>query len=258
MRQMFTLIELNMLCAVDVGNTNIVVAVYDGDVQCDYQRIETSGDVLTLFSELYKKHPHISSVIVSSVVPDVNEVLQNASEKAFDFPPLFVDWQNIGVKIDLEKPEEVGADRLVNAVSLIKQYQSPAIIIDFGTATTFDVVNAEGCYCGGVIAPGINLSLEALHMAAAKLPNVPIEKPKNVIGKNTVQAMKSGLYWGYIGMVEGTVQRLSVEMNVKPFVIATGGLAPLLSEGTDVIEMTDQNLTMNGLKAIYQTRKEKK
>jgi type III pantothenate kinase len=146
---------------------------------------------------------------------------------------------------------------LVNAVAVKENYQYPAVIVDFGTATTFDVVDGVGRYAGGVIAPGINLSLEALSMAAAKLPEVTVDKPSAIIGKNTKEAMQSGIYWGYVGLIEGTVRRIAEEMNSKPFVIATGGLAPLFSEGTDIFDATDSNLTMKGLVAIYKAQTEK-
>ena len=160
--------------------------------------------------------------------------------------------------IKLSKPEEVGADRIVNAVAVKTHYKFPAVVVDFGTATTFDVVDAEGAYCGGVIAPGVNLSMSALHQAAAKLPRINIKKPNNVIGKETVEAMQSGIYWGYVSMIEGLVARISKEMGVKPYVIATGGLASLFAQGTSVIEKIDEDLTLKGLIAIHQQLKESK
>ena len=246
-----------MLLAIDAGNTNIVMAVYDGDEQLCFERIETHDDVGALFESLKVKFSDIQSILVSSVVPNVNDHITDSAKSIFSISPVFVDYQMIGVEVNVDHPKEVGADRLVNAVAVIEQYKKPAIIIDFGTATTFDVIDNDGRYCGGVIAPGINLSLEALHNAAAKLPDVPIKKPETVTGKNTVHAMQSGLYWGYIGMIEGTLKRLSNEMGVTPFIIATGGLAPLFAEGTDVIETTDENLTMKGLVAIHNVRMQK-
>ena len=151
----------------------------------------------------------------------------------------------------MPNPNEVGADRLVNTVAIGALYQIPAIVIDFGTATTFDVINEKGAYCGGAIAPGVNLSIDTLHKAAAQLPSVELENPGAVCGKNTVEAMQSGLYWGYIGLVEGLVQRLSDEMGVSPFVIATGGLAPIFADNIPVIEKVDETLTLKGLWHIY-------
>lgn len=250
-----------MLLAIDAGNTNIVMAVYDGEAQLCFERTETDDGFLSVFEKLKNQYPDIQSIIVSSVVPNVNAAIQENSKTVFSVEPVFVDHKSIGVDVDVDHPNEVGADRLVNAVAVIEQYKKPAIIIDFGTATTFDVIDEAGRYCGGVIAPGINLSLEALHNAAAQLPDVPIKKPDTVIGKNTIHAMQSGLYWGYIGMIEGTLKRLAEEMandgQSAPYIIATGGLAPLFAEGTNVIETTDENLTMKGLVAIHNVRMQK-
>jgi type III pantothenate kinase len=157
----------------------------------------------------------------------------------------------LGIRILLDRPEEVGADRLVNAVGAHKFYPGPLIIIDFGTATTFDVVDGEGNYCGGAIAPGINLSLEALHMAAAKLPRVAIGRPRTVIGKATVPAMRSGVYWGYVGLIEGLVARIQKEFGETMTVVATGGLAPLFVEATDAIQHLRGDLTLRGLLEIH-------
>ena len=157
----------------------------------------------------------------------------------------------LGIAIDLDRPEEVGADRLVNAVAAHKYYEGSLIVIDFGTATTFDVVDGNGTYCGGAIAPGINLSLEALHMAAAKLPRVAIGRPRTVIGKATVPAMRSGIFWGYCGLIEGLVSRIKKEFGAPMTVLATGGLAPLFMEAIDVIQHLDPDLTLRGLLAIH-------
>jgi len=158
---------------------------------------------------------------------------------------------DLGINILLDRPEEVGADRLVNAVAAHQCYQGPMIVIDFGTATTFDVVDADGNYCGGAIAPGINLSLEALHMAAAKLPRVAIGRPRSVIGKATVPAMQSGIFWGYVGLIEGLVKRIQEEFGSDMLVVATGGLAPLFAEATKVIDKLDPDLTLRGLLEIH-------
>ncbi len=153
--------------------------------------------------------------------------------------------------VDIDNPAEVGADRLVNAIAVQAHYKTPAIVIDFGTATTFDVIDARGRYVGGVIAPGVNLSSQALYQAASKLPKVSVEKPERVIGKGTVSAMQSGIFWGYTAMIEGIVARISSEMNAKPFVIATGGLAGIFRESLPVIEVVDDDLTLKGLIRIY-------
>ena len=157
---------------------------------------------------------------------------------------------NIGIRVLVDRPEEVGADRLVNAVATFEEYGGPKIIVDFGTATTFDVIDGEGNYLGGAIAPGVNLSLEALHRASA-LPRVAIGRPERVVGKTTVQAMRSGIFWGYIGMIEGTIQRICQELGNPVGVISTGGLAPLFSECSAVLERSDPHLTLKGLYTIY-------
>jgi type III pantothenate kinase len=157
----------------------------------------------------------------------------------------------IGVRILVDEPDEVGADRLVNAASAHARFGGPLIVVDFGTATTFDVVDRDGNYCGGVIAPGVNLSLDALHMAAAKLPRVAVQRPEKVIGKRTNSAMMSGVYWGYVGLIEGLLSRIQAEFGDTMIVVATGGLAPLFVDATDTIEHLDSDLTLRGLTEIY-------
>ena len=179
--------------------------------------------------------------------------LKTLCRKYFKVDPLVVGDAEVdlGIQVFLDRPEEVGADRLVNAIAAHEVYKGPLIVIDFGTATTFDVVDEDGNYCGGAIAPGINLSLEALHMAAAKLPRVAIGKPDKAIGKGTTTAMQSGIFWGYIGMIEGLTQRMKEEFGAEMTVIATGGLATLFAESTDVIQHSDSDLTLRGLLAIH-------
>lgn len=240
-----------MLLCIDIGNTNIVFAVYDGQEQIEQARMETSGKVPEAINDIAQKYPNISDVIVSSVVPKLNDTIQKSCSYLLKAEPVFVDYQNAGIDTDLDFPAEVGADRLVNAVAVKAHYKKPAIIVDFGTATTFDVIDDAGIYSGGVIAPGINLSMTALHMAAAKLPDIAIESTESVIGKNTKDAMQSGIYWGYISLIEGMIKRISDEMKETPFVIATGGLAPLFMKGTTIIEAMDQDLTMKGLVHIH-------
>lgn len=241
-----------MLLAIDAGNTNIVFAVYEGQEQQEKWRCETSAGVMSVFEEIKKGPYQIDSVIISSVVPKINGNLEERCREYFNRTPVFVGHDNIAIEIVLDKPEEVGADRLVNATAVVAHCQVPAVIVDFGTATTFDVIDAEGRYGGGIIAPGVNLSLEALHQAAAKLPEVGVEKPEKVIGGNTKEAIQSGIYWGYIGMIEGTITRIAEEMNIKPYVIATGGLASLFASGTDMIDETDPDLIMKGLVHIHE------
>lgn len=248
-----------MLLAIDAGNTNIVFAIYNGQDQIEQCRLETTGKIPDAIKDIADKYHDIKDVIISSVVPKVNEALDKSCTYFLNTTPFFITHENAGVVIasDIKTPEQIGADRLVDAAAINAHYKSPAIIVDFGTATTFDVVNAIGEYAGGVISPGINLSLKALHMAAEKLPSVDVAKPNKVIGSNTVEAMQSGIYWGYIGLIEGTIKRISEEMNATPMIIATGGLAPLFDKGTDIIDTIDSDLIMKGLVHIHENKKEK-
>ncbi|MEI6984582.1 MAG: type III pantothenate kinase [Rhodospirillaceae bacterium] len=257
-----------MLLSIDAGNTNVVFAVYDGMKQRGLWRCATDAkrtadeyavwltQLLTLRG-LYPKQ--ICDAIIASVVPGATFNLKRLCKDHFGCEPLIVGdmRHDLGVRADVPRPEEVGADRLVNAYAAAQAYHPPLIIVDFGTATTFDVVNAEGNYCGGAIAPGINLSLEALDRAAAKLPRVEIVQPLMVIGNSTVTCMQSGIFWGYIGLIEGLVTRIREEfmvsfpIQVMP-VIATGGLATLFARATPVIDHVDIELTLRGLVLIHQ------
>lgn len=252
-----------MLLAIDAGNTNIVFAVYDKDQnQMGAWRIHTNSArtaheymalLLPLMARDKVDDACVKDVIISSVVPAANAALESLCVRAFNAKPVFVtsDLLTNKITINIDNPSQAGADRLVNAVAVCKHYQTPAVVVDFGTATNFDVIGTDSSYEGGVISPGINLSIEALYMAAAKLPMIDVARPEKTIGKNTIEAMQSGIYWGYIGLIEGTIKRIAVELGVKPYVIATGGLAPLFAEGTDAIDMTDQDLTIKGLLEIY-------
>lgn len=239
-----------MLLTIDIGNTNIVFAVYDGDAQIQKWRHATNALVTV---GLDSCQSDIQNIIVSSVVPSKNNELTKACEDKFNLFPKFVTAENVGIKIDLDDPKQAGADRLVNAAAVLHEYNKPAIIVDFGTATTFDVINADGAYAGGVISPGINLSLKALGDAAAQLPELKVEKPDQVIGKNTVDAMQSGIFWGYIGLIEGTIKRIQDEMGCECLILATGGLAPLFAKGTDIIDAIDPDLTLKGLVFIHKS-----
>ncbi len=241
-----------MLLAIDIGNTNTVFALCEGEQIVKTWRSETGA--ADQYKELESNTVGIDDVIVSSVVPNTNEALSSFCQRQIGKAPIFVDAAMTGLTIDLDNPDEAGADRLVNARAVVDYYSAPAIVIDFGTATTFDVIDAQGRYSGGVIAPGVNLSIEALHRATAKLPSVPVEKPPAVIGKNTVHAIQSGIYWGYIGLIEGIVQKIIDDMGVKPLVLATGGLAPLFADSTPLIDKVDEELTLKGLTRIYQAR----
>ncbi|MBI2236732.1 MAG: type III pantothenate kinase [Magnetospirillum sp.] len=251
-----------MLLAIDSGNTNIVFAVFDGEQVRGEWRASTDTErtadelgvwLTQLLSIAGLERKAVTAAIVASVVPAMVFSLKTLCRRYFACEPLVVGDEGVelGIEVRLDRPEEVGADRLVNAVAAHKCYQGPLIVIDFGTATTFDVVDSEGNYCGGAIAPGINLSLEALHMAAAKLPRVAIGRPKQVIGKATVPAMQSGIFWGYVGLIEGLVMRIKAEFGAEMLVVATGGLAPLFAEATKDIDHLDADLTLRGLLEIH-------
>lgn len=252
-----------MLLAIDSGNTNIVFAVYDGTRVRGEWRSSTTTDrtadeygvwLTQLMTIEGLARTDITSAIIATVVPATLFSLKTLCRKYFNCEPLVVGEPGVelGLSVLLDRPEEVGADRLVNAVAAHKCYQGPLIVIDFGTATTFDVVDAQGNYCGGAIAPGPNLSLEALHLAAAKLPRVAIGRPRSVIGKATVPAMQSGVFWGYVGLIEGLVERIQAEFGARMTVVATGGLAPLFKDATKVIHHIDPDLTLRGLLEIQQ------
>jgi type III pantothenate kinase len=251
-----------VLLAIDVGNTNIVFALFEGDKVMGQWRLSTdskrtSDEYAILFKELMSlkglRFDHVDNVIISSVVPQNLFSLKTLAKEFLKCEPLIIGEQgvNVGIDIQLDRPAEVGADRIVNALAAYDGYKKASIVIDFGTATTFDVVTDEGVYIGGVIAPGINLSIEALHKAAAKLPEVEIKRPEKVIGTNTLTAMQSGVFFGYLSLIEGIVARIKNEQKSDMLVIATGGLAPLFSESTEVIDHLEQNLTINGLLKIF-------
>jgi type III pantothenate kinase len=252
-----------MLLAIDTGNTNTVFAVFDdvGQIRGEWRAStdvnRTADETGIWLNQLLAleglERRQVDAAIIASVVPATLFSLRTLCRKYFGIQALVVGSPDvdIGIKVLLDRPEEVGADRLVNAVGAFVEYGGPKIIVDFGTATTFDVIDVEGNYLGGAIAPGVNLSLEALHRASAQLPRVAIGRPDRVIGKNTVQAMRSGIFWGYVGMIEGTIARIRGELGVPVEVIATGGLAPLFSECTQALSRADADLTLKGLFAVY-------
>jgi len=254
-----------MILLLDIGNTNINIAVADKNKILAKWRISTihnrtADEYIALITQLMSnnkiKPSNIKDVAICSVVPPIMMHINKMCQSLFGVSAKSVGKElkaNLQVKID--NPSEVGADRLVNAVGVAKLYGVPAIVVDFGTATTFDIIDGKGDYCGGVISPGVNLSLRALHEFAARLPSVPVEKTDKVIGKNTKDAMQSGVYWGYVGLIEGLLQRIKTEMKCKPVVVATGGLAPLFAEGTKMIEHIDADLTIIGLLEIYNNQK---
>lgn len=253
-----------MLLAIDVGNTNVVFALYDGSNRlglwrCATDKKRTSDEygvwLKTLMALKGIESEKIDGAILASVVPGVTFNLCRLCRDYFRCEPMVVGdpLVKLGIQALVDRPDEVGADRLVNAVGAVTVLPPPLIVIDFGTATTFDVVDRDGNYRGGVIAPGINLSLEALNMAAAKLPRVDIGRPAQVIGRNTVACMQSGIYWGYVGLIEGLVARIREEFGEPGMaVVATGGLAGLFTRATAVIERNDEELTLRGLLRIYE------
>lgn len=259
-----------MLLAIEAGNTNVVFALYDGknilhSWRCKTDAARTADEYASWLYPLFQKaeldFSDVDDAIVSSVVADANFNLRRLCEKHFAAKPVMVgeDHIELGIKIKIKKPEEMGADRLMHAMAVKHYYKYPAIVVDFGTCTTYDVIDENGDHCGGVISPGINLSIAALRQATASLPKVTVKKTDTVIGKDTVHAMQSGLYWAVISSVEGMVKRMAEEMGAKPFVIATGGLSPLFADGTKSIDQFDEDLTMKGLIATYeQTRKKSK
>ena len=249
-----------MILAIDVGNTNTVIGVFCGDRLCAAYRVATSREKTDdewgmLIMQLLKfssiPTSEIAGIILSSVVPPVITVFEKMARKYFGCTADVVGpGTKTGMAIKYENPKEVGADRIVNAVAAYELYGGPLVIVDFGTATTFDVVDHDGAYIGGVIAPGVNLSLEALHMAAAALPHVDVARPAKAIGTNTVACMQSGVYWGYIGLVEVIVREVRRERDRPMKVIATGGLASLFAQGTELFDSIEDDLTMHGLVLI--------
>ncbi|MGH7057589.1 MAG: type III pantothenate kinase [Acetobacteraceae bacterium] len=249
-----------MLLVIDAGNTNVVAAVHDGSGWRGIWRIATMPErtsdeyavwLLALLSHAQLKPADIDAAVIGTVVPAALYHLRRLSREWFSVEPLVahagLDW---GFAIRVENPGEVGADRLLNTLAAHQLYHGPLVAIDFGTATTFDVVGADGDYEGGVIAPGINLSIEALHRSAAQLPRIGVGRPQSVIGHSTFGAMRSGIYWGYIALVEGLVAKIRAEAGARLRIVATGGLAPLFSEGTTVIESVDLELTLHGLRLL--------
>lgn len=244
-----------MLLAIDTGNTNTVYAVFDdeGSIRGEWRAStnvnRTADEMGVWLSQLLQlagiERREIDAAIIATVVPAVLFNLRTLCRRYFQCQALVVGSPevDVGIEVLIDRPEELGADRLVNAVGAFVEYGGPKIIVDFGTATTFDVIDDAGSYLGGVIAPGVNLSIEALHSASAQLPRVAIGRPpERIIGKNTLHAMRAGIFWGYIGMIEGVISRIRSELGSDAQVIATGGLAPLFTECTSVLEVSDPDL----------------
>jgi len=257
-----------MLLVIDVGNTNTVVGLYDEEQLLHDWRIRTEIDHTideygVLIYNLYqssrmkaKEMKAVNAIIISCVVPPMLNILEPLCVKYFNIKPLIVGpGIKTGMPIFYDNPKEVGADRIVNAVAAFKKYQKESIIVDFGTATTFDYVSPKGEYMGGCIAPGIVISSEALFARASKLPRVEFSKPKTIITKDTVSAIQAGIMFGYAGLVDGIVNRMKAETKTNPFVIATGGLARIVAQETKSIDIIEEMLTLDGLRIIYELNK---
>jgi type III pantothenate kinase len=251
-----------MLFCIDIGNTNIVLGVTDRDQILEHWRIRTEKDVTAdelgilirnLFDSSEIRMSDITDIIISCVVPPLLNTLEDFARRYFDIKPMIVSpGLKTGMPIHYDNPKEVGADRIVNAVAAYEKYRTGLIIVDFGTATTFDCVTEEGAYIGGVIAPGVAISSEALFQKASKLPRVEIfAKPKNVITKNTISGMNAGIIYGYAGLVDGIVKRIKKEAGDNMTVVATGGLATIICEESETIEYVEEFLTLEGLMIIF-------
>jgi type III pantothenate kinase len=263
-----------MLLALDVGNTNTVLGLYTlatseapatlaAHWRVSTHRTQTADEYGVLFTNLFNLHglatTQVQHIIISSVVPPVESTLLQVCESYFHLKPLFVEpGIKTGMPVLVDNPAELGADRLVNAIAAYEKYGGPAIVVDFGTATTFDVVSAKGEYLGGIISPGLGISADALFSRAARLGRVDIKRPPKVIGTTTVTHIQSGLYYGYIGLVDGILERMILEMkdgemdDSPPNIIATGGLAGLIAEDSRYIETIDDMLTLDGLRLVFE------
>jgi len=251
-----------MLLVIDVGNTNTSLGVYRGAELLAHWRLTTNPQRTVdeygvhsrnLFELGEINFKDIEAIAVASVVPPLNYTVRRMAEVYFQLTPLFVDHTlDTGLKILYQPASDVGADRIVDAVAAVTKYGAPSIVVDFGTATTFNAINSNGEYLGGVITPGIMISTEALFSRTAKLPRVDIKRPQQVIGSTTVAAMQSGLYYGYAGLVDGVLSRMIDELGGTPHIIATGGLASLIATASKFIEKVDDTLTLDGLRLIYE------
>jgi type III pantothenate kinase len=251
-----------MLLAIDIGNTNIVLGLYQAKKLITHWRLATQaertadeyGVILTqLVEHGGYRCEQISAIAVSCVVPPMLTTTQELAARFFDRDPLIVGpGIKTGMPILYENPKDVGADRIVNGIAAYDKYRDACIVVDFGTATTIDLISKKGEYVGGAIAPGLSISLEALVQRASKLPRIEIIKPKEVVGRNTVNSIQAGIFYGYVGLVDGLVKRIQKEQNIQVKVIATGGLAPLVASECATIHEVDEFLTLEGLRIIHE------
>jgi type III pantothenate kinase len=252
---------MSLFCA-DIGNTNVVMGLYEGETLATHWRIATDHHkmadeyamlILDLFERSGQDPAAVEGIIVASVVPPLTGIFEKLAQRYFDATALIIsDAVQTGVRIRYDNPAEVGADRVVNVVAVYHHHGGPACVVDFGTGTTFDALSAEGEYLGGAIAPGIGIAAEALFQRTAKLPRIDLVRPPAVIGKNTVHSMQAGMLFGYVGLVEGLIARFRQELGPEMKVIATGGLAHLIAAETDAIDAVDRWLTLEGLRLIWE------
>ena len=256
------------LLAVDIGNTNIVIGVFDGDELVAHWRVATKTSktedeygilVRELFDSFGLDAASIDGMIISSVVPPVQQLFEDVGRKYFKVQPISVGpGIKTGMPILYDNPKEVGADRIVNAVAAYHKVRGAVIIVDFGTATTFDYVTPRGEYAGGSIFPGLTISLDALFFRTAKLPRVEFAKPAHVVGKNTVESIQAGIFYGYVSMVEGMIRRIKADVKTDPKVIATGGFADVIAKELPDVDEVDKFLTLEGLKILYYLNRKSK
>lgn len=250
-----------MLLAIDIGNSSIKFGVYKDEILVEKFTIPSVRNQTA--EELHRQISshlirEISNVVISSVIPELNDSFRAFCEKHLHVKAIFVDSSfDFGLKIKYFPPENLGSDRIVAAFAASEKYGKPCIVCDFGTAATIDAVNSKSEYLGGIITPGPNTLGEALFLKTSKLPRVEIKKPENVIGNSTVSSIQSGIFYGYIGLVEGILRRMKIELNETPKVIATGGFAKLIAENCELIEIVDENLMLDGLRLVYQKIKER-